>query len=184
MLKRLRYRNKVASFVVDNTYDTVRRNTRSKPVITSVNRLLRSADKYTEGCVLISECYQVSRRIRQRQHLNKKTCNEYLNLVADVIWYLNVCSRRHSYKFAKDLVYELTLPNWEKLHRDSLATKQTAEQKLVDTFCCDLEYFSDRWSLSRLFRSVYQFGDILVHNSIDVYDLCYHNRFHKWSGLL
>lgn len=173
------------SFAVNRTYDTVRRYARNRPsIVVLVDRLLRIIDKYTEERVLVDECCQVSHRIRQRQHLNKRTCNEYLNLVADVIWYLGVSSRRKSYNFAKDLVYELTLPNWEKLHRDNLATKQTTEQKLVDTFCCDLEYFSDRWSLMRLFRNVYQFGDILVHNSIDVYDLCYHNRFHKWSGLL
>ena len=173
------------SFVVNSTYDTVRRNTRSKSnIAVLVDRLLRNIDKYTEERVLIDECYQVSHRIRQRQYLNKRTCNEYLNLVADVIWYMGISSRRKSYNFAKDLVYELTLPNWEKLQRDNLATKQTTEQKLVDTFCCDLEYFSDRWSLMRLLRNVYQFGDILVHNSIDVYDLCYYNRFHKWSALL
>ena len=90
-----------------------------------------------------------------------------------------MCSRHKSYSTARQLVYELTCTNWEKINRDSYHVKQTSSKDLVHTLCSDLEYFSDRWSLNRLFRSVYAFGDILVHSNVDVYDLCFNTRFHK-----
>lgn len=176
---RVGYINKLAS-VISNSLDNVAyrrpRNTYTTKLLITATKLL---DKYTDSSVLVEECYQMSRRIKTRTHLNTKLCVNYFNLVADVLWYLDVCSRHKSYSTARHLVYEITCTNWEKINRDSYSVKQASSKDLVHALCSDIEYFSDRWSLNRLFRSVYAFGDILVHDNIDVYDLCFNTRFHK-----
>lgn len=178
-MTRVGYVNKLVAVLNDSMYTYARRRPYNSYITKPVETITRSLDKYTDVSVLVEECYQVSRRIKTRTHLNNQLCVNYFNLVADVLWYLDVCSRRKSYSTARKLVYELTCTNWEKINRDSYSVKQASSKDLVHALCSDIEYFSDRWSLNRLFRSVYAFGDILVHDNIDVYDLCFNTRFHK-----
>lgn len=178
-MTRVGYLNKFASVIIGRLDNLAYRRPRNSYTTKLLLKIIRSLDKHTDFSVLVEECYQVSRRIKVRAHLNTQLCVNYFNLVADVLWTLGICSRKKSYSTARLLVYELTYTNWEKLNRDSYSVKQAHSKDLMHTLCSDLEYFSDRWSLNRLFRSVYAFGDVLVHENIDVYDLCSNTRFHK-----
>jgi len=174
LLKRIGYKNKLASFVYDR-FEHISPYRQSK----LADCFMDVAYSNSMGCKLCTECCTYAHKFKNSSKLDLAMCNTYFDVVSDILWHLNISSRKQSKYVARVLVYEMTHTNWERLTRDRAALANTPMMDLIDSFCCDLVYFSDRWSLNRLLRSTYSFGDMLIKNDVNVYDLCYKNRFHK-----
>ena len=172
--------NRVASKFVNFLEHDVLRHVRSEQLYELVANFVHKVDRlYSEGSVLCNECCKVASYVRQNQHLDLKTCNVLFDVVADVLWHLGVSSRRCSYKAARTIVYEMTYTNWSKLNRPESYFNDVTTESLYNNLTSDLTYFSDRWGFDRLLRFAYRFGNVLIQENVDVYNLCFGSRFHR-----
>lgn len=181
-IPRVHVLNRVASKLVDFLEHNVLWHLRCEQLYELVANFAHKVDRlYSEGNVLCDECCKVASYVRQKQHLDLKTYNVLFDVVADVLWYLGVSSRRCSYKAARTIVYDMTYTNWSKLNRPEGYFNDVTAESLYNNLTSDLTYFSDRWSFDRLLRFAYRFGNVLIQENVDVYDLCFNGRFHRES---
>lgn len=179
-IPRVHMLNRAASKLVDFLEHDVLRHVRCEQVHELVANFVRKVDRlYSEGNVLCCECCKAASYVRRKQFLDLKTCNVMFDVVADVLYSLGVSSRSCSYKAARTIVYEMTCTNWSKLNRPEGYFNGVTVESLYDNLASDLTYFSDRWSFNRLLRLAYRFGNVLIQENVDVYDLCFGSRFHR-----
>lgn len=179
-IPRVRVSNRVASKFVYFLEHDVLRHVRFEQLYELVANFVHKVDiLYSEGNVLCDECCKAASYVRQKQHLDLETCYVLFDVVADVLWHLGVSSRSCSYKAARIIVYEMTYTNWSKLNRPEGYFNGVTAESLYNNLTSDLTYFSDRWGFDRLLRFAYRFGNVLIQENVDVYDLCFGSRFHK-----
>lgn len=65
----------------------------------------------------------------------------------------------HNAKTIKSLFYDFDMDNWEALHKENTQYKNYSKKKLIETFCVECNYISDRTSYDRLFRCHWLFKE-------------------------
>lgn len=179
-VSRTRTVNRVVSNVVAALDNVAPKLMRYREVRKAVYDFSNKLDRqHSESSVLCNECCKVASYVGRKKSLDLKTCTMLFNVIADVLWYLGVSSRKLSHKAARTLVYEMTYTNWSKLNRPEGYLNNVDAESLYDKLTSDLTYFSDRWSFNRLLRLAYTFADVLVQEKVDVYSLCNCGRFNR-----
>lgn len=177
-VSRTRTANRVVSNVVAALDNVAHKHTLPREARKAVHDFSSKLDRqYSETSVLCDECCKTAGYVRRKGSLDLKTCTTVFNVIADVLWYLGVSSRKLSYKAARTIVYEMTYTNWSKLNRPKGYLNNVDVEPLYDKLTSDLTYFSDRWSFNRLLRFTYTFADVLIQEKVDVYSLCHCGRF-------
>ncbi len=63
----------------------------------------------------------------------------------------------HNKSTIKSLFYDFDMENWNSMHRENTEYKNYTKLELLDDFCGECDYISDRTSYDRLFRTHWLF---------------------------
>ena len=63
----------------------------------------------------------------------------------------------HNDKTIKSLFYDFDMDNWKAMHKENTEYSKYTKESLIESFCGECMYISDRTSYDRLFRAHWLF---------------------------